>query len=534
MPATSKTFYLSSDTLKELSSLTAQTLKEDNIALEDAEYLQSAVEDVLQRWLDRLGDGTECTFSAGKKLGRHYITFSAAGVRVNPFGKEGDCVLSGGNSVQTTLSNYGLAPSYHYVNGENQITIMPKRRKINPIIFLCAALILGIIVGLCCHFLPTEMRHSFSTVIVEPVFNTFIGLLIAFALPMMFLSLIWGIFSIGDTATLGKIGKKVVGRYLGRILFTLLVCLAIAIPFFNFTINGGSSGTGDFQSIWYLLLNIVPQNLITPFSEGNTLQIIFLAVIAGLAILVLKKKIPVVVQFLGQANSIIQLIMEWITAFLPIIVFISVLNLMLKDVIDDAGQFVTLFIVLILAVIVNMFLMGCEVAIFKKVSPKVLLKKIAPTFLIALTTASSAATFSTNMDCCEKKMGIKKHLANFGVPLGTAFSRPGHALTFFCVCLFMANYYGVTMSPGWVFSALLTCGLLALSVPPVPGGGIACYTILFLQLGIPMEALAIAVVLEIILDFIATSLNMVAVPTDLVMVADKLKMLDKDVLRKNH
>lgn len=532
MPSISKSFSLSPEALKELSALTARTLKEDNIALQDAEYLQSAVEHVLKKWLDGLGEGAECTFYAGKKLGRHYITLGAAGKRVNPFGKEGDCVLSGGNSVQTTLANYGLAPSYHYVNGENQITIMPKRKKINPIIFLGSALVLGIIVGLCCHLLPADMRHSFSSVIVEPIFNTFIGILIAFALPMMFLSLIWGIFSIGDTATLGHIGKKVVGRYLGRIFFTLLVCLAVAIPFFNFTFSGDTAGVSDFQSIWSLLLSIVPQNLITPFAEGNTLQIIFLAVVAGLAVLVLKKKIPVVVQFLGQANSIIQLIMEWITALLPVIVFISVLNLMLKDVIEDAGQFVTLFVVLILAVLVNMILMGCEVSIFKKVSPKVLIKKIAPTFLIALTTASSAATFSTNMECCEKRLGIKKKLVDFGVPLGTAFSRPGHALTFFCVCLFMANYYGVAMTPGWIFAAILTCGLLALAVPPVPGGGIACYSILFIQLGIPVEALGIAVVLEIILDFIATSLNMVAVPTDLVMVSDKLDMIDKDVLRK--
>ena len=96
----------------------------------------------------------------------------------------------------------------------------------------------------------------------------------------------------------------------------------------------------------------------------------------------------------------------------------------------------------------------------------------------------------------------------------------------------MASYYAVPMTLSWLFAAILTAGLLALAVPPVPGGGIACYSILFLQLGIPVEALGIAVVLEIALDFVSTALNMIAVPADLTSVAGKMDMLDKDVLRE--
>lgn len=528
-----QTYSLSEETVSELSLLTAKKLKEDNIESHDAELLHSAVEQVLKKWLETLGEGSECSFYAGKKLGRQYITLSAAGQRVNPFGKGGDCVLSGGNSVQTLLANLGLAPSYHYVNGENQITIMPRRRKLNPLIYLSIALVFGVIVGLSCHALPDEIRYVFSEVIIGPIFDTFIGVLIAVALPMMFLSLVWGIYSIGDTATLGHVGKNVIGRYLGRIFFTLIVCSLVAVPFFNVNLFGGLEGSGEFVSIWNLLLGIIPQNLLTPFTEGNTLQIIFIAVVFGLAMLVLNKKVPVVVQLVGQVNNLIQLIMEWITAILPVIVFISVLNLMLRDIITDAPQFIILFVILILSILANFVLMFSETSIFQKISPKVLLKKIAPTLLIAISTASSAATFSTNMDCCEKKLGIVKKLVNFGVPLGTAFSRPGHAVTFFCMCLYMADYYGISISLSWIVTAIITCGLFAIALPPVPGGGIACYSILFLQLGIPVEALAIAVVLEIILDFIATALNMVAVPLDLTRVAGKLEMVDTSVLRSD-
>ncbi|HJJ35752.1 MAG TPA: dicarboxylate/amino acid:cation symporter [Methanocorpusculum sp.] len=530
--ATSRTFRLSAESVSEISLLTAQTLKEEKINAYDAERLNDAVRTVLGRWLEGLGENAECVFRSGTKLRRQYITLTAPGQKVNPFGGEGDCVLSGGNSVQTLLANMGLVPSYHYTNGENQITIMPKRTKKNPLIFLGIAIFFGVVVGLLCHLLPDQMRLDFGTIIVTPLFNTLIGILVAAALPMMFLSLVWGIYSIGDTATLGRIGKKVIARYFGRIYFTLFICALVSLPFFPIAVSGDMSGTTEFVSIWNMLLGIAPDNLFTPFTSGNTLQLIFLAIVFGLAMLTLNKKIPSIVQLVSQANSIIQLVMEWITAFLPFLVFISVLNLMLSDTLNNIGEFAILFVILLLSVIANLILMGGEVTIFQKLSPKTLIRKFAPSFLVALSTASSAATFSTNMHCCEKRLGIAKRLVNFGVPLGTAFSRPGHAVTFFCVCLFMANYFGITITISWIVIAIISSGLLALAVPPVPGGGIACYSILFLQLGLPVEAIGIAVVLEILLDFISTALNMVAVPVDLVHVADKLEMVDHDVLKK--
>ena len=526
------TFHLSEDAVGQISSLTAEALKEGDLEVYDVERLHLAVKQVLLKWLDVLGEGTEGTYRSGKRLGRQYINLSVLGPRVNPFGEDsGDCVLNGGNSVQTLLANIGLTPSYHYVNGENQIALMPKRKKVNPLIYLLCSIFAGVFVGLLCREFPYDIRHTISEVIVIPLFNTFIGLLIATALPMMFLSLIWGIYSIGDTATLGNIGKRVIGRYLGRIYFTLVICVLVCIPFFEYAAGGSAVNGGEFTAIFSMILDIVPSNLISPFVEGNSLQIIFLAVAFGLAMLILNKKIPMIVQFVGQANNIIQLIMEWITALLPIIIFISILQLMLTDMLSDMSGLVKLFVIILLCVGANLVLMIMSVSIRRKISPVVLVKKLFPSFLVALTTASSAATFSTNMECCEKKLGIQHKLVNFGVPLGTAFSRPGHAAIFFCVCLFMADTYGVPITFSWIFAAILTCGLLALAVPPVPGGGIACYSILFLQLGIPVEALGIAVVLEIVLDFLSTSLNMVAVPIDMIHVAGKLDLVDEKVMR---
>ncbi|HJJ29239.1 MAG TPA: dicarboxylate/amino acid:cation symporter [Methanocorpusculum sp.] len=519
------TFRLSKDAVTEISAYIDETLKEWRIDMRGAKHLHTAVENVLGRWLEGLGEDTECVFRSGKRFTRRYITLTVAGKKVNPFGPPSkDCVLTGGNSVQTLLANIGVAPTYTYANGENQITLMPKRKKLNPLISLGISVMLGVLAGFACFALPQDLQTTLANTIITPLFDTFIGLLLAAALPMMFLSLMWGIYSIGDTATLGTIGKKVIGRYLGRIYFTLIVCTLLCAPFFTYVISLKMNSGFEYSELVELFLGIIPSNLILPFANGNTLQIIFLAVVFGLAMIVLNRKIPVLVQIVDQTNSIIQLVMEWITTLLPVIIFISVLNLMLSASKTGVHNIWILLCAILLCFTVNLVIMTGSLSIRRKINPFTLMKNLLPTFLIALTTASSAATFSTNMEACEKKFGISKKLVNFGVPLGTAFSRPGHAMSFFCVCLFMADQFEVSMTLPWIVTAIVVAGLLAVAVPPVPGGGIACYSILFMELDIPVEALGIAIVLEILLDFISTALNMTAVPVDLKHVAGKMHL----------
>ena len=78
-----------------------------------------------------------------------------------------------------------------------------------------------------------------------------------------------------------------------------------------------------------MVLGIVPDNFFTPFLEGNPLQIIFLAALAGMAMLILGNRAAIVSLFLEQANAIILLIMENISAFVPVFIFGSLFNMIL-------------------------------------------------------------------------------------------------------------------------------------------------------------------------------------------------------------
>ena len=162
----------------------------------------------------------------------------------------------------------------------------------------------------------------------------------------------------------------------------------------------------------------------------------------------------------------------------------------------------------------------------------VLLKKLIPTFVIGITTASSMAAFSTNVDTCHHQLGIDKKLINIGLPLGQVLFMPGALIIFLAAAIGMAEAYSVAMTPVWLVTLVIIAVVLAIAAPPVPGAAITVYTILFMQLNISTEAIAVIVALNIILEFVATAVNLFCLQTEMILLSGKLNKLDEETLRK--
>ena len=80
--------------------------------------------------------------------------------------------------------------------------------------------------------------------------------------------------------------------------------------------------------------------------------------------------------------------------------------------------------------------------------------------------------------------------------------------------------------------AVIGLTLISIAVPPIPGGGLASYSVLFALLGIPAEGLAVAIPIEMIMEYPATAVDLATAQIILVRTADKLKKLDVSMLRR--
>ena len=154
--------------------------------------------------------------------------------------------------------------------------------------------------------------------------------------------------------------------------------------------------------------------------------------------------------------------------------------------------------------------------------PAKLFKSMSSSFLIALSTASSSACFGDLINCC-RKLGVKKRTSDFGVPLGLVLCAPGSVIGFLACVLYSAQAYGVEVSFVTLLIAIISSTFLVIASPPIPGGVMSCYTVLFVQMGIPLEGLGVVMTLSVFLDFFCTAVNVCAIQLLLALQARKLQ-----------
>ena len=494
----------------------------------EALRLKLTFEEVLLEYQSKFGEDATYKLKCIKRFSAIRVEMIVQGEGFNPLEKEDadSAVING------LLAGIGLAPTYSYRNGKNYIVFTPKKKPMSGTLKMLVAIVLSVITGLLLTLLPEGARTGLSENLLTPVADLFFGAIAAVSGPFIFFSVLGSICSMGNTETLGKIGKKTITAIFGYMTVAGLSLTLIATLFFKVTL-GGVSGS-DFTKVLDLIYNIVPANIFEPFINGNSLQIIFMAVIFGIAMLMLSStKISGVFSVVEQFSALVHAVMGIVLEALPFAVFVIFTNMIVSGTIMELlGSYKMILLVFLL---VSVYLVGMVlwISLRKKLSPLLLVKKALPTFLVALTTASSAAAFSTNVKDANKRLGIDKNLVDFGIPLGQVLFKISEFAMFVPIVLTFAEKYGIPITPVWLMLAYITMWLVSFAVPPVAGGAIMGFTIVLSQLGIPVEeAMTIAIALNAITDFPLTAMNVTGWQLTMIDVADSLDMLDKEILRK--
>jgi Na+/H+-dicarboxylate symporter len=511
-----------------LSALLVDALNQAEVERRDVVRLRLAMEDILTLWLSGLESGTKCTFRCGTRLGRMYIKVQAPGRRIDPGETDGE--VSSGLLYSSLLAQAGISPVYSYQDGVNQLAIYPpKPRKISPVVQLLLSIVAAVVCGLLCRALPSAAQEAASG-IVTPLFNALLGILQTLAGPLIFLSVCVGIIGIGDIQALGRIGKTVVSRFMVAI-FLITGGSALCLTWMFHPGNGtAAEGSNAASQIYGMLLDIIPTNVVKPFYEGNSLQIIFMAICVGIMMLILGDKVSALRTVIEQLNLVVQSLMETVSRYIPVFVFVSLLSLFLSDAMDGLGGTAKAVVVTIVCCVLCALAYALVAAISLKVPYRLMLRKLLPTYLIALTTASSAAALSTNLETCRRRLGIPEEIVSFAVPLGQVLFMPGAAIGFFVVALGLAESCGVSMPLPWVVTAALVSALLSIAAPPIPGGSLSCCAVLLAQLGIPESAIGLAIAAKLLLDFFETGCGISCLQSELAISAGKLGMLNRDIL----
>ncbi len=515
---------LSAETIDRLSRLLAETLTEAGTDSRDVLRIRLSLEEILEVWLKKL-EGAAVLYKTVQKFGRLSIEVCVEGMEINADDEAEEFLLS-----NRLLAQAGLSLIYTYKNGKNCLSCNPQKRfSMGQVAQLVTAVILAAVLGAGARFVPQEGQAA-ALVVTQPIFNVILGGLRAVSSPLIFLAVCCGIVSIGDLTVVGKIGKKLIIKMIAGIFLLGVVVAFLSCLLFLPVMEKENAVSGNFTEIYQMVLGIVPSDIVSPFQNGNALQIVFLGICVGTALLILGERVSAVQNFVMQLNEVVRFLMSALGRVVPLFVFLSIFDLLLSDF---GSGFLSLLKVFAIAIpgcfLVTLFYVFLAAARLS-VNPFLLARKMLPTFLIALTTASSAAALTTNLDTCEKKLGIPKKVADFAIPLGQVLYKPGFVVGLFAVALCMAEYYGVPITPQFLVMAVLTLGLLSMATPPIPGGTLSVFTVMFAQLGIPAGAVALAVAANAILDFFMTAAGLACLQVQVMLAAESVGMLDKDQL----
>lgn len=530
MNAIEKSYTLTPETCDAVAEEILNACAAMGVARKEAQSCRLTAEECLLYWMDHGCAGKNVTLRITRRFLTPCVRLEAEGPSGNPF-RAGDDAL--GEFCDALLVNLRLAPDYSYGDGRNRVLFRLSPKSPGQMATLGLVLAAAVAVGaLGAAFLPAEARRTLLSAVVEPVYDTFFRLLSCIAGPMIFLSVAWGIYGIGDAGTFGRIGRRMMRTFILAV-FLAAAFGSVCFPFLGPGFSGAAAQGGQLAGIAELILSFFPSSVAEPFVTGNTLQIIFLAVVVGIALLFLGSQTSSVARAIEQVNAMVQFLMRIISRLVPFVIFLVVVNLAWSDRLAILAAVWKLVAVFLPAAAVYVLAVVLWTAAAYRARPGTLVKKGLPTVLIALATASSAACFGSNVATSEEKYGVDRSLVRFGIPLGMVIHKPVSAIYNMALICFFADQYGVACSPTWLIAGVLICAILAIAAPPIPGGGTVAYSMLFLQMGIPADALALTMALDVVMDFVLTSLEMFLLPLMLVNISGRLALLDRETLRKS-
>lgn len=416
------------------------------------------------------------------------------------------------------LKSQGDKLRISHKNGQNHACIMVQKYRGQAVIHTLIALALGLFFGLFMKYLfPDTVSEGMKTYFLNPVKMIFMNMLGIIIGPVIFFSLASSISQYKDISELGRIGAKVMGVYMLTTVISVFLSMGIFMllhpgdPGFALTLHADiapvSVDTDVDISLLHTLIHIIPDNLIKPFIESNTLQIIFLGVLCGAAVGTLGEYAPVLQNFFEACNSLFLTITGMFTRLIPLVVFCSVSVMTV-----DMGGPTMMYVlgaggVILLALFAMILFYGFLILVLGRLNPVTFFRKNKEGMLNSLTLASSSAAMPTNMKICTEKLGISFRVCSFSIPLGATVNMDGTCVVLTILGLFLARAYDVTVSGPALVSLIITVILLSLGCPGVPGAGLVCLGVVLGSLGVPIEAIGLIMPLFSFTDMFATMSN---------------------------
>ena len=402
------------------------------------------------------------------------------------------------------------------------------------LIWMAAGLILGSLINAFASDVGF-IQDYFVNGLFHVVGTMFIGGLKMLVVPLVTFSLISGVYGIGDIAKLGRVGVKAFG------LFILTTALAITLAITVASIVGPGEGfelTGDqgefiapvAPPLTEVIIDLIPDNPVAAYAEGNMLQIIFFTILFGVCMLMVGEPGRKVAEGAERLNSIMMQVVTVVMHVAPYGVF----ALMAKTfALEGLGLIMPMIAYFgVVAVVLLLHATGTLMLLLKLlggVSPVMFLRKMRTVQVFAFSTSSSNATIPVNLRTTERRLGVDNPTASFIVPFGATINMDGTAIMQGVATIFIANVYAIDLGMSGYLTVIGMAVLASIGTAGVPGVGLIMLAMVFNQVGLPVEGIALIMGVDRLLDMMRTAVNVTGDAAITTIVAKSEGSLDETI-----
>ena len=375
---------------------------------------------------------------------------------------------------------------------------------------IIVAMILGIITGVFLNIFGYDT--SLSNFIVINFFNIvsdlFISALKLVIIPLIFFSIVCGIISLSDDTSLSRLGIKTLSLY----LFTTIIAISLGLLFSSFI---------DYEPILLSNLetnvsidniktesNIFPTNIFQSLSDGNIIHLLIFSVLIGIAASKVKDNAKTFINYFHEFNTVINELVKIIISFTPIAVYCILSKTFATQGLETLTPLMGYFFTVVFVLLIHFFItFSFLLKTFTNLNPKQFFINIKEVIVFTFSTSSSSASIPFTLKAATEKCGINKSISSFTIPLGATINMDGTAIMQGCATFFLASLYGIDLGMNEILTIVVTATIASIGTAGIPSAGIIMLTVIFTQIGIPLEGITLLLGVDRLLDMMRTSIN---------------------------
>ena len=383
-------------------------------------------------------------------------------------------------------------------------------------LYIMIGLVLGIVIGAAMHHGLSAETVAEASKWFKMVTDIFLRLIKMIVAPLVFATLVAGIVHMGDTASLGRIGAKTIGWFLGATLVSLTLGMAlvnILQPGIDSGLDlakavGNSGIDAKHADMFTTITEMVPRSIFEAMANTTMLQIVIFSVFFGVAMTAVGEKAAPIVKGIDALVEVMLVVTNYVMRVSPLAVFAAMTKAVATNglgVLLTFGKFIGSFY-LGLAILWAVLLFAAYLVIGARAGT--LFRFIREPILLAFSTASSEAAYPRTLEALER-FGVPPRIASFVLPLGYSFNLDGSMMYMTFASIFIAQIAGIHLTFGQQLAMLLTLMLTSKGMAAVPRASLVVIAGTMAQFGLPEAGLVLILAVDQFLDMGRTGTNVV-------------------------